>query len=83
MYKLVNCDDEGKISLVPFIRDEVTIGRKAGNAIRLTDRNVSRYHARLFRDQSDNFFVVSLSRAARTKVENRDVGLDPHPVLPG
>ncbi|MCK9523057.1 MAG: FHA domain-containing protein [Proteobacteria bacterium] len=83
MYKLVICDDEGKISLVPFIRDEVTIGRKAGNAIRLTDRNVSRYHARLFRDQSDNFFVVSLSRAARTKVENRDVGLDPHPVQPG
>jgi pSer/pThr/pTyr-binding forkhead associated (FHA) protein len=32
---------------VPLIRDEITIGRKDGNTIRLTERNVSRHHARM------------------------------------
>ena len=47
MYKLVIQDDEGKTTVVPLIRDELTIGRKEGNTIRLTERNVSRSHARL------------------------------------
>ncbi len=49
MYKLVIQDDEGKTTVVPLIRDELTIGRKEGNTIRLTERNVSRSHARLTR----------------------------------
>jgi ABC transport system ATP-binding/permease protein len=49
MYKLVIQDDEGKTTVVPLIRDELTIGRKEGNTIRLTERNVSRRHARLIR----------------------------------
>ena len=49
MYKLVIQDDEGKTTVVPLIRDELTIGRKEGNTIRLTERNVSRQHARLTR----------------------------------
>ncbi len=49
MYKLVIQDDEGKTTVVPLIRDELTIGRKEGNTIRLTERNVSRAHARLTR----------------------------------
>lgn len=49
MYKLVIQDDEGKTTVVPLIRDELTIGRKEGNTIRLTERNVSRRHARLSR----------------------------------
>jgi pSer/pThr/pTyr-binding forkhead associated (FHA) protein len=49
MYKLVIQDDEGKTTVVPLIRDELTIGRKEGNTIRLTERNVSRRHARLVR----------------------------------
>jgi pSer/pThr/pTyr-binding forkhead associated (FHA) protein len=49
MYKLVIQDDEGKTTVVPLIRDEITIGRKEGNTIRLTERNVSRRHARIHR----------------------------------
>ncbi|MGB5812962.1 MAG: FHA domain-containing protein [Polyangiales bacterium] len=47
MLKLVIADDEGQTTVVPLLRDEITIGRKAGNTIRLTERNVSRSHARL------------------------------------
>src|SRR5262245_24910725 len=49
MFKLVIQDDEGKTTVVPLIRDEITIGRKEGNTIRLTERNVSRKHARIVR----------------------------------
>jgi pSer/pThr/pTyr-binding forkhead associated (FHA) protein len=47
MFKLIIQDDEGKTTVVPLIRDEITIGRKEGNTIRLTERNVSRRHARI------------------------------------
>ena len=47
MYKLIIQDDEGKTTVVPLIRDEITIGRKEGNTIRLTERNISRKHARI------------------------------------
>jgi pSer/pThr/pTyr-binding forkhead associated (FHA) protein len=56
MLKLVISDDEGKTTVVPLARDEITIGRKEGNTIRLTERNVSRRHARLHRRQSE--FVI-------------------------
>lgn len=49
MFKLVIQDDEGKTTVVPLVRDEITIGRKEGNTIRLTERNVSRKHARISR----------------------------------
>jgi pSer/pThr/pTyr-binding forkhead associated (FHA) protein len=50
MFKLIIQDDEGKTTVVPLIRDEITIGRKEGNTIRLTERNVSRKHARLVKN---------------------------------
>jgi pSer/pThr/pTyr-binding forkhead associated (FHA) protein len=49
MWKLVIEDDEGKRTVVPLTREQYSIGRKEGNTIRLTERNVSREHARLFR----------------------------------
>ena len=49
IYKLVISDDEGHTTVVPLLRNEVTIGREPGNTIRLTERNVSRLHARLLR----------------------------------
>jgi pSer/pThr/pTyr-binding forkhead associated (FHA) protein len=49
MWKLAIEDDEGKQTVVPLTRDEYTIGRKDGNTIRLTERNVSRLHARLYK----------------------------------
>ena len=47
MWKLVIEDDEGKRTVVPLTREDYTIGRKEGNTIRLTERNVSRDHCRL------------------------------------
>ena len=49
MWKLAIEDDEGKQTVVPLTRDEYTIGRKDGTTIRLTERNVSREHARLYK----------------------------------
>jgi ABC transport system ATP-binding/permease protein len=54
MWKLAIEDDEGKQTLVALTRDEYTIGRKDGNTIRLTERNVSRAHARLYKKNGKN-----------------------------
>ncbi len=47
--KLIIEDDEGRKTVVPLVRDEISIGRLDGNTIRLTERNVSRKHARILR----------------------------------
>lgn len=47
MYRLLIEDDEGRTTIVPLIRNQINIGREEGNTIRLTERNVSRRHARL------------------------------------
>src|SRR5207253_10843571 len=49
MQKLIIEDDEGRTTVVPLVRDELTIGRREGNTIRLTERNISRQHARLLK----------------------------------
>lgn len=59
MYKLVISDDEGHTTVVPLLRDEVTIGREQGNTIRLTERNVSRLHARLLK-RNGSYIVEDL-----------------------
>ncbi len=81
MYKLVICDDEGKTTVVPLIRDEISIGRKEGNTIRLTDRNVSRHHARIVR-QNDEFFIEDLGSLVGTKVNGRLLRSEQAPVSP-
>jgi pSer/pThr/pTyr-binding forkhead associated (FHA) protein len=67
VFKLTIEDDEGKTTVVPVIRDEMTIGRDAGNTIRLTERNVSRRHARLMR-QSGSIFVEDLKSFTGVRV---------------
>ena len=52
MWKLVIEDDEGKRTVVHLTRDQYTVGRKEGNAIRLTERNISRDHAKLAKQTS-------------------------------
>jgi pSer/pThr/pTyr-binding forkhead associated (FHA) protein len=42
--RLVISDNEGAMAVVPLARDEISIGRKEGNTIRLTERNISRQH---------------------------------------
>lgn len=59
MLKLIIEDDEGRKTVVPFVRDEITVGRQEGNTIRLTERNVSRRHARLLR-QNGHVIVEDL-----------------------
>lgn len=54
MLRLVIEDGEGTTHVVPLIRDEITVGRQEGNTIRLTERNVSRRHARLTRTGTDD-----------------------------
>jgi ABC transport system ATP-binding/permease protein len=60
MYKLVISDDEGKTIIVPLVRDLITVGRQDGNTIRLTERNVSRRHARFTRNESGNYHIEDL-----------------------
>jgi len=67
MHKLVIEDDEGRSTVVPLIRDELTIGRQEGNAIRLTERNVSRNHARLVK-QAGGIFVEDLGSYTGVRV---------------
>ncbi len=47
IWKLTIEDDEGQKTVVPLVRDEYTLGRNEGQTIRLTERNISRSHARL------------------------------------
>ncbi len=80
MYKLVISDDEGKNTVVPLVRDEITIGRKEGNTIRLTERNVSRRHARLVK-ASGRFVIEDLHSYNGVRINGQriaqETALDP------
>jgi pSer/pThr/pTyr-binding forkhead associated (FHA) protein len=67
MQKLIIEDDEGRTTVVPLVREELTIGRREGNTIRLTERNVSRQHARLFK-KSGAVFVEDLGSYTGVRV---------------
>ncbi len=49
MWKLAIEDDQGSRTVVNLSREQYTIGRAEDNSIRLTERNISRHHARLTR----------------------------------
>ncbi len=73
MFKLVIADDEGKTTVVPLVRDEITIGRKEGNTIRLTERNISRKHAKL-RRSNGSFLLEDLQSFNGVKVNGKKIG---------
>jgi ABC transport system ATP-binding/permease protein len=52
MWKLTIEDDQANKTVVHLVRDEYTIGRAEDNAIRLTERNISRHHAKVVKDAS-------------------------------
>ncbi|MGB0679112.1 MAG: FHA domain-containing protein [Polyangiales bacterium] len=58
-YNLVITDDEQQSTVLPVLQDELTIGRKEGNTVQLTERNVSRRHARL-QPHAQGFVVEDL-----------------------
>ncbi len=60
MWKLVIIDDLNQKTVVNLVRDEYTIGRAAGHAVRLTEQNISRNHAKLVRT-SHGFQLQDLS----------------------
>lgn len=47
MWKLTIEDDQANRTVVPLARDEYSIGRGEDNTVRLTERNISRRHARI------------------------------------
>ena len=57
--KLIIEDDEGHKTVVPVVRDEITIGRNDGNIVRLAEKNVSRQHGRLLRE-SGHYYIEDL-----------------------
>ena len=73
MLKLVIEDDDGRKTTVPLVRNEISIGRLEGNTIRLTERNVSRSHARIFRE-GGSLLIEDLSRYGTKKNGRRFAG---------
>jgi pSer/pThr/pTyr-binding forkhead associated (FHA) protein len=61
MWKLTIVDDEGTRTVVPLARGEYNIGRDAENTIRLTERNISRKHLMLKKNEGDSWVVEDLS----------------------
>ena len=81
MFKLSIEDDEGKTTVVPLARDEMTIGRLEGNTIRLTERNVSRKHARLSR-QNGALYIEDLTSFTGVRVNGTKIA-SPTPLREG
>jgi pSer/pThr/pTyr-binding forkhead associated (FHA) protein len=81
MIKLVISDNEGTTTVVPLARDEISIGRKEGNTIRLTERNISRDHCRLQRHNGS--YVIHDLRSYNGVVLNGQRVVGESPVKPG
>jgi predicted component of type VI protein secretion system len=72
--KLVIEDEAGTKSTVPFAGTEITVGRGSeGIGFRLTDRNVSRRHARFFL-ANGAVFVEDLGSLTGTRVNGERIG---------
>lgn len=50
MWKLSIADDQANTTVVNLTRDEYTVGRAEDSTVRLTERNISRRHARLYKN---------------------------------
>src|SRR5207248_574259 len=70
--KLIIEDDEGRKTVVPVVRDEITIGRNDENLVRLTEKNVSRKHGRLLRE-AGHFYVEDLNSFTGIRVNGEKI----------
>jgi ABC transport system ATP-binding/permease protein len=59
MWKLTIEDDQASKTLVHLVRDDYSIGRAEENTVRLTERNISRRHARLTKPR-DQWLLLDL-----------------------
>ena len=72
--RLIIEDDEGTTTVVPLGGDAITIGRQQGNTIQLTEKNVSRRHARLFPEPDDDaWFIEDLGSYNGVKINGEAV----------
>jgi pSer/pThr/pTyr-binding forkhead associated (FHA) protein len=70
--KLIIEDDEGRKTVVPVVRDEITIGRNDQNIVRLEEKNVSRRHGRLLREQGE-FYIEDLGSFTGIRVNGEKI----------
>src|SRR5260370_30402526 len=70
--KLIIEDDEGRRTVVPVVRDEITIGRNDANNVRLTEKNVSRKHGRLLREEG-HFYIEDLNSFTGIRVNGEKI----------
>jgi pSer/pThr/pTyr-binding forkhead associated (FHA) protein len=57
MWKLCVVDDESNRTVVKLVRGDYSVGRAEDSTIRLTERNISRCHARIFREGDDEWQI--------------------------
>jgi ABC transport system ATP-binding/permease protein len=81
MWKLSIEDDQGQSTIVQLVRSEYTAGRTDENSIRLTERNISRRHAKLVK-QGAAWFLDDLGSYNGCFVNGLRV-VDHHPVNTG
>jgi ABC transport system ATP-binding/permease protein len=55
MWKLCVVDDESNRTVVKLVRGDYSVGRAEDSTIRLTERNISRSHARIYREGDDDW----------------------------
>ena len=70
--KLIIEDDEGRKTVIPVVRDEITIGRNDANIVRLTEKNVSRKHGRLLRE-AGHFYIEDLDSFTGIRVNGEKI----------
>ena len=70
--KLIIEDDEGRRTVIPIVRDEITIGRNDQNMVRLEEKNVSRKHGRLVREDG-HFYVEDLGSFTGIRVNGEKI----------
>lgn len=66
MLNLVIEDDEGRKTTIPLSRDDISIGRAADNLIQLPEKNISRNHASIVRENG-RVYVEDRSRYGSRK----------------
>lgn len=82
MWKLSIEDDQSNKTVVSLVRDEYAIGRAEQNSVRLTERNISRQHARLYRGDGGQWVLEDLSSYNGCYHNGARVG-DPQPLTHG
>jgi len=76
MLNLVIEDDEGRRTTIPLSRDDISIGRATDNLIQLPEKNISRNHARIVRENG-RVYVEDRSRYGSKKNGRKFQGRTP------